>query len=480
MINQSLIEFALEPLLSATAGNAGTLLCIGAMPTKIGERIASAGYDLISLTDPVSGGWKAALQSPPPVQLSAIVVATPCAVDSDPLTLLGNAQDLLAPGGRFTLALETSGNLIADDGGIAHLIDHWSSIAAKLGFSVTAVRESAEVGSSQTPALLICATKVSTPRWRLGGTADVHFEDVARLFRLAFNTEANADLWQWKYGEDRGRAVVAFRDGVLVAHYGGMLRRIQVFGRSGTALQICDVMVDPAERGVMTKRGLMFITASTFLETHLGYFGHDLGYGFPHRRAMQVGERLGLYAEIASMAEVRWSTCSGLPRLGTRVLHLDLSHPRHRDAVGRLWNQMRRDLRDAILVDRDWRYLHERYAQHPVNHYEMLLVVSRFTARPIGVMVLRREQEKVELLDLVAPLERIPTLIDQARRIAGLRGGAMLYTWITQHQTRLLMATGGTLVNLDVSIPANVWVPGLSISMLKDRWFLMSGDTDFR
>jgi hypothetical protein len=110
----------------------------------------------------------------------------------------------------------------------------------------------------------------------------------------------------------------------------------------------------------------------------------------------------------------------------------------------------------------------------------MLLVVSRFTARPIGIMVLRREQEKVELLDLVAPLERIPTLIDQARRIAGLRGGAMLYTWITQHQTRLLMATGGTLVNLDVSIPANVWVPGLSISMLKDRWFLMSGDTDFR
>ncbi len=480
MISQSLIEFALEPLLSTTAANDGTLLCIGVVPTKIRERIASAGYDIICLTDPVSGGWKAALQLPPPGLLSAIVVATPCAVDSDPLTLLGNAQDLLAPGGLFTVALEICRDLIADDGGIAHLMDHWSNIAAKLGFSLTAVREPAEVGSSQRPALLICAIKVSTPRWRLGGTADVQFEDVARLFRLAFNTEANADLWQWKYGEDRGRAVVAFRDGVLVAHYGGMLRRIQVFGRSGTALQICDVMVDPAERGVMTKRSLMFITASTFLETHLGYFGHDLGYGFPHRRAMQVGERLGLYAEIASMAEVRWSTHSGRPRLGTRVLHLDLSHPRHRDAVGRLWSQMRRDLHDAILVDRDWQYLQDRYVRHPVNHYEMLLVVSRFTAQPIGVMVLRREQEKVEFLDLVAPLERIPTLIDQARRIAGLRGGAMLYTWITQHQARLLTATGGTLGTLDVSIPANVWIPGLSVSSVKDRWFLMSGDTDFR
>jgi hypothetical protein len=221
MINQSLIELALEPLLSATTGNAGTLLCIGAVPTKISERIASAGYDIISLTDPASGGWQAAIQLPPPGLLFAIVVATSYAVDSDPLTLLGNAQDLLAPGGRFTVTLEISGDLIADDGGIAHLIDHWSSIAAKLGFSVTAVRERAEVGSSQTPALLICAIKVSTPRWRLGGLTDVQFEDLTRLFRRVVNTEANADLWQWKYGEDRGRAVVAFRDGVLVAHYAG-------------------------------------------------------------------------------------------------------------------------------------------------------------------------------------------------------------------------------------------------------------------
>lgn len=75
-----------------------------------------------------------------------------------------------------------------------------------------------------------------------------------------------------------------------------MLRRIQGFGRSGMALQICDVMVDPAERGVMAKRGLVSITASTFLETHLEYLGHDLGYGFPHGRAMQVGERFGLSA----------------------------------------------------------------------------------------------------------------------------------------------------------------------------------------
>lgn len=180
------------------------------------------------------------------------------------------------------------------------------------------------------------------------------------------------------------------------------------------------------------------------------------------------------------MVEVRRSTVSGGPRLGTRVLHLDLSHPRHRDAVDRLWNQMRHDLRDAILVDRDWQYLEDRYARHLVKHYEMLLGITRFTARPIGVMVLRREQEKVELLDLVAPLEKIPKLTDQARRIAGLRDGAMLYTWITEHQAQLLTATGGTLGTIDVGIPANVWVPGLSISMLNDRWFLMSGDTDFR
>lgn len=221
MINQSLIELALEPWLSATTGNEGTLLCIGAVPTRISERSASTGYYTISLTVLVSGGWKASLQSPSPHLLSAIVVATPYAVDSDPLTLLGKAQDLLVLGGRFAAALEISGDLIADDSGIARLMDYWSRIAAKLGFSVTAIREQAEAGFSHTPTLLICAIKVSTPRSRLGGSADVQFEDLTRLFRRAFNTDSNADLWQWKYGEDRGRAVVAFRDGVLVAHYAG-------------------------------------------------------------------------------------------------------------------------------------------------------------------------------------------------------------------------------------------------------------------
>ncbi len=318
------------------------------------------------------------------------------------------------------------------------------------------------------------------PRWRLDLLREQDFADFSALFKKTFNTEISEALWRWKYAEGRGHGVIARRGDKIVAHYGSTRRRALFLDRPITALQMCDVMVDPGERGVMTKQGAFFLTTATILEILLGLQSVDLPFGFPNARACRIGERLGLYAEVGRVMEVRWTASSSRPRLRTRLRAVDTHDARDRALVERLWSAMRKDLRDAILVVRDWDYLTYRYLDHPEHHYDVLLVTSRLTGKPMGLLVLRRTGDSAALLDLVAPLRNIPLLIDQARRMAGLWGLESLFCWITQQHLGRFLAPGASVTDPDVVVPTNVWVEGPSVEELRDRWWLMAGDTEFR
>ena len=41
-----------------------------------------------------------------------------------------------------------------------------------------------------------------------------------------FGHEMSPEHWQWKYGDGRGEAIGVWEDGALIAHYGGVARRI--------------------------------------------------------------------------------------------------------------------------------------------------------------------------------------------------------------------------------------------------------------
>jgi hypothetical protein len=290
----------------------------------------------------------------------------------------------------------------------------------------------------------------------------------------------SAALWEWKYGDGRGCAVGARRSGRLVAHYGGTLRRVVIFGKEGVALQVCDAMVDRAERAVMTKSGVMHQVTATFLEIYQGLAGIPVAFGFPNARAMGLGTRLGLYAEVGAMQEVRWPALPARPRLRTRLRHVDPGRPEDREAVNRLWEAMRRDLSGALAVVRDWDYLAYRYLDHPEHRYEVLLVTSRLAGKLLGVLVLRRHATEVELLDFIAPLERRSLLVEQARRCAGLWGVPTVYCWMSRQHAQWLAADNGRVNDLDIRIPTNAWVrQDLTVAQLQDRWWLTSGDTDF-
>ncbi|MBK6958193.1 MAG: GNAT family N-acetyltransferase [Nitrosomonas sp.] len=324
--------------------------------------------------------------------------------------------------------------------------------------------------------------KKTVPKWRLQILEKNQTPEMFSLFKKTFHHDMTPATWQWKYGSNSGREIGVWRDNQLIAHYGGVSRKILFFGQPQTAVQIGDVMVDTSERGTLTRKGPFFLMAATFLEHYIGYGRpYQIGFGFPNERAMKVAERLGLYAEVGRMTEFSWSTRSRLPLWGTRLHLIDRKLTDFAvTAVDQCWQNMVADLQTAIIGVRDWQYLQHRYLNHPNQQYQIILVRNRFSKRAHGILVLRYDPEGCEIVDLIAPLAEIPLLITHARRLAGMHGASRLFCRITANFAHYFAIAGGTQQTINIHIPANAWSDGPPPETLKDRWWLMSGDKDFR
>lgn len=354
-----------------------------------------------------------------------------------------------------------------------HWLQYAVAIGARCGFTEQGLPD--DLDASDLDGFVRVFRKTAAPRWQVRHVRPSDFDEIATLFQEVFGHPLSHDLWSWKYANGHGNAVVAARHGALIAHYGGMYRDVMLCGAPDWVFQICDVMVHPKERGVMTRQGPFLLTAATSAEIY-----GPLGFGFPNARAMQVAAKMGLYSEVGQMSEVRWKPASQRFRLRTRLHVVVRGAADSRTLVERLWATMARDLRQDVVGVRDWAFIEYRYFSHPHNNYEVLAVTARLTGKPLGVMVLRRLEASCELVDVIAPLANLPLLIDQARRLTGMWGLPFLYCWITKNFLPRFLVGQGQESALNVTIPTSCWTDDPRAQVFKDRWWLMSGDTDFR
>lgn len=310
-------------------------------------------------------------------------------------------------------------------------------------------------------------------------------ESMRVLFKDVFGHEMTPGLWHWKYGPGRGQGVGLVDHGRMVAHFGGMTRRVSYLGQPALACQVCDVMVAPAARSSLSRSGPIQRVSAAFLEQHVGDGrAHRVGFGFPNHRAFKVGERLGLYAAVDEVVQASWvADPLALSGSGLRVGDPGPAALTARPSVAdRLWAAMRRDLPDSILGVRDAAWLNDRYLSHPVRHYVVTVVRGRWLRRPLGLIVTRQVDGVLELLDLLGPVQSFETLIRCAREKAATLGCSHVRAWITQSHARLFPlapGSGADVVPIQVTVPANVHTPGPSPQSQRDRWFLMGGDADF-
>lgn len=388
--------------------------------------------------------------------------------DVHPLALFDQLAGLMADDGIVVVLGRQEAGKPAR---LANWLDYAVAIAGRCGFCPP--EPAGEPGGEDFP-LVRVFRKGAAPRWRVSHVRPVDFSEIATLFQEVFGHPLSRELWEWKYAAGRGNAVVAKRNGALVSHYGGMYRDVMLCGEPEWVFQICDVMVHPKERGVLTRQGPFLLTAATCAEIY-----GPLGFGFPNQRAMRVAEKMGLYAEVGQMAEVRWKPASHRFRIRTQVRHMARGNAADCALANQLWAGMAHDLRHGVVGFRDWNYLDHRYFGHPHNHYEVLLVTARLTGKPLGIGVLRRHEASCELLDVIAPLSNLAAVIDQMRRMTARWGLPYLYCWITKNHLPLFLACAGEEEPLDISIPTSCWTADPRADGFKDKWWLMSGDTDF-
>ncbi len=356
---------------------------------------------------------------------------------------------------------------------VSRWLEYVVAIGTRCGF--TAIDLEVQTDTGDMGSFVRAFRKSAVPRWLLRHLRPADYAEIAVLFQEVFGHAMSPELWAWKYANGRGNAVLASRDGVLVAHYGGMYREILLCGRPEWAYGGSDVMVHPQERGVMTRQGPFLLTAATTAELY-----GPVAFGFPTERAMLVAERMGLYTKAGRMAEVRWEPAAPGLRLRTRVRPLAQRSAADQALVDGLWAAMADDLKHSVVGVRDWKFLEHRYFGHPHNQYEVLAVTSRLTGKALGVMVLRRLEGSCELLDVIAPIANLALVLDQARRMTARWGLAYLYCWITTNHAHHFVACGGKEEALNVFIPTSCWTDDPRVGMLIDKWWLTSGDTDFR
>ena len=399
-------------------------------------------------------------------------------LQASPLGLFEVAFTRLVAGGRLVLHPRPDGN--GSDADLTQAVIHLRTLAARCGFAISVAATAASTKGQASGLQIAFERTPESRRWRLSELGSEGLEQFASLFERAFDQTMPQTLWNWKYAGGRGCGVVARRGDALVGHYGATRRRILLFGQKAVALQICDAMVDPSERAIMTKTGVMAQLTASFLEIHQGIARVPLCFGFPSRRAMGLGERLGLYADVGGMREVRWQALPDRPRLATRVRQFASDDAADARTTDQLWTAMAEDFGKQVLAVRDAAYLRERYVSHPTHRYELLLVTERARPVALGMLVLRQHERDLELLDLVGPLAVHGRLVDQARRLAGRWGKETLYAWVPEGYAVPLAGRSGRVTDIGVRIPTNAWVrQELGTAALRGRWWLMSGDTDF-
>lgn len=380
---------------------------------------------------------------------------------------------------RFCLRRST------EDSSGSPLPEYVERLANRAGFSLQRLAQLADLPDKEEIELLLSCRRQTMPRWQVGWIHPARSLEMRTLFQEVFGHEMSDACWQWKYGMGRGCGIGIWRtdNGKLIAHYGGTTRPAFAFGRPVMAFQACDLMVSGSDRGSFSRQGPVFLAAASYLENQLGFGApHLLGIGFPNERAYRLPERLGLYSGcLGRIQEVSWSAQPlGRQRLlwnCQEVFPDDLSLRQLLDAC---WQDMLSDMQHQVIGVRDADYLMLRYLQHPEKKYRVFLVRHRLKRRHRGVIVLRAlDQNRFELLDIIAAVSNIPALTAHARSLAHHSGARNILAWLVDN---ILPCFSGydDVQDLGVLVPGNQWTEGPANDSVQGRWWLTGGDTDFR
>lgn len=315
-------------------------------------------------------------------------------------------------------------------------------------------------------------------RWLSADAQEVDEKTLLHLFSVSFGHDISPLIWRWKYRFTPNPGTVVYDGERVVAFNGGMPRKARVFGQDAMVVQMGDVMVAPDVRGLLTRRGPFHLAVHKYFSERVGLNKEfAFAFGFPHARAARVGIKQKLYCEADKVLQARWCSLHGRSwKLAARPLTKD-----DMSVVDQLWAQMLLATDDVTICSRESSWIQHRYLDKPENSYQVMLVLQRFSRKPLGVIVLKDHgNDGVELLDIIAPRSFFTSVIHVARLITGRLGREWLFGWFTPSALHWCEGTDPVIEETEVVIPGSAVNDIEHALSVKDRWWLMGGDTDFR
>ena len=300
------------------------------------------------------------------------------------------------------------------------------------------------------------------------------------LFEQVFKHPISLDLLRWKYAEGRGESWLADGpDGSASLHCGLLFRDVLFEGQTLRAAQLVDLMAPPKATG-LSRGGSPFAVLMRKILADLPRPDNPCGvaFGFPSDRAMRLGERMGVYREVDRLMELAFAPRHQRRAPRWRVL---TSIGEHEAAVIEgLWRGMRQSLPDHAVGVRDASYLRHRYLAYPGRHYTLLLVEGFWWRRPLGLAVIGPGSDNRELVDMVCAWSAAADVLQATQSWMAQNAVACLRCSLTAHFARQLAAHAQACEPTQFRIMGNPLTPDTCMGSLDKRWWLTSGDTDYR
>ena len=321
---------------------------------------------------------------------------------------------------------------------------------------------------------------------------------VLALHTLVFGPDVDERWFDWKYGQaaqqGQGQAVGLWHGGELIAFCGGLPRTLWQQAQSRRAMQIGDVMVHPAWRGILRRHGPFFQVSKRFYDSQLGAAPgrpFQIGFGFPNARHLRLAVVLGLLQRSGAMESLHWSAAqapaAALP-WHWRWHELPATDARWERTAEAAWRAMRSHSAGLTLGERGAGYLRWRYANRPPApgapagasaRYRFFGLRRAWSPRCAGIAVLDLRSSSARWLDWIGPLAWLPMASQACRREAARAGATELTAWASAAVAEQLAHSGITQreVCAEIGIPSASDLEPHEVSGL--RWWLMGGDTDF-
>ena len=191
------------------------------------------------------------------------------------------------------------------------------------------------------------------------------------LFRRGVDparAQRGPEEWRWAHEHNPAgrRAVAAFADGRVVAHYAALPHVVWMNAGEQRFAEVVDSFVLPEHRRGLAREGLYVRLARELLDAHAGPGGDTVIYGWPTRAEWRLGRKLLGYEIVRTQTVlVRESgTGSGEPPDGVETI-LRFDHQ-----VRWLWDRCS-DAFGASVI-RDESFLNWRFVERPGHRYVVL------------------------------------------------------------------------------------------------------------